>query len=162
VDFSQNWEFNTTSTIQEIELYYQYSDTVYFGVTNSSEYAPFPSAPLDFHTLEGRINCNDETELKVKLRNTSPFDLNGVLEFQLGDLLELNSPQPSYDSIVGQSVYWSYNDLKSWSNLISQLTVNTPNETYIGEYVSNTVRVFSWYDGELLLINEVEITEQIR
>ncbi len=159
--FSQEWEFNTTENIQEIELNSEYVDTLFFGVANSTDYNPTPTGELDFFSSEGRILCYDESTLNIKLRNTSPYILNGVIEVEIDNQLELSSTQPAYDSIVGQSVFWSFDNLESWDFELSHLIINTPDESLIGSFVTNTVSVYGWHDEELLLIGEEERTEQI-
>lgn len=51
-----------------------------------------------------------------------------------------------------QIAYWSYHDPTSFTMRFDDVNLFTPSEEHIGEYITNTMIVHAWFEGELVPI----------
>ncbi len=159
VEYSGSWTNYTTPTELTLEFPINGGVPVYFGVTNES--VPAPSACVDFYQWGAGVPCNDQLGYNICYRNMSPYPISGVIEVVLDDLLEYNYSNPPAESIDGQTISWSFENLASWEMFFDDLVVNTPSEQNIGDFMSSSVTIYVDYEGELIPITEQFIEQEV-
>ncbi len=159
VNYSAEWESYTTELSQIISVPQSSNDPVFFGVTDNT--APLPTECVDFYQTGAGVPCNDFLNYNICYRNMSPYAVSGVIEVQLDDLLQFASSVPAADSIVGQSVFWSFQNQQSWVLNMDDLLVQTPTEESIGEIMFTTAIVYVWHEGELIEVVSETIEQMV-
>lgn len=101
--------------------------------------------------------CGAVVQQTISLLNNGTTTPQGVVALTLDPLFTFTGSNPAPDSIVGNTLYWSYDSL-GWYQIWQQaLTVQLPDASHIGEAMQNTILV--WRDdgmGQLILSDAVE------
>ena len=159
VNYTANWT-NYTTDISQTSVYPQNGgQTIYFGVTN--EAVPSPSACVDFYQWGFGVPCNDVLNFNICYRNMSPYPISGVVQVVLDPLVSYNSSYPSNATVNGNVVTWEFADLGSWVMNFDDIIINTPDETHIGEFMTNSVTIFAMWEGSLIPLTEQIITQEV-
>lgn len=83
----------------------------------------------------------------VNVGTTGP--LEGYLQLTLDPLVTFNSSVIAPDSVVGNNIYWGFDDLDLFEQWTMRLNVDMPGVAYIGDTIHATVTVFASDDGGL-------------
>jgi uncharacterized repeat protein (TIGR01451 family) len=125
------------------------SDSLVYTIINDIAYEPRDS--LDFglypDTLIYQVNteffggwrCNDTTTYWLNIQNSGTTIVSGLVHLELDDSLYYISADILPDSVVGQHIYWYYEDLFYFDNELIGVQVGTPDG--MADTVSSTLTV---------------------
>ena len=117
-----------------IDSNFIYIDSLDFGMAPLSV---FDSIQVDM-TI-GQTTCDQESNLWIGIDNLGTTFPSGIVHLILDDSVTFVNSNPLPDSIVGQSVYWSYDSLFYFGS--ESITVNTlmPSFLSMGDVLTHTV-----------------------
>ncbi len=159
VTYTSDWTTYTTEVSLESEFPQLIENEVLFGVANDE--IPAPSGIVSLYQEGAGIPCNDQLEYTFGYRNSTPYPISGVLKLELDELYSILDFGLTPDSIVDQTIYWSYSEIDSWVMNTIEMIIGTPSEEYIGDYVTNTVTLYVWVDDELVELDVQELSQEV-
>lgn len=113
------------------------SDSLVYTIIADDTYEPRDSLDFGIHpdTLIHELNaeiigglprCNDTINYWVNFQNSGTSIAAGLVHVELDDSLHYVTAEVLPDSVVGQHIYWSYEDLFYFDNLLIGFQVGTP------------------------------------
>lgn len=129
-NMSSNFGFTTPSTIQaevtddsDVEIFYGIKTLVAeAGVLVSNASAP--------------TRCGFEVPFWIDYQNTGTVIGNVIISFEIDSLANFISSSPMPDSIVGNTIYWSHENLPITHSGQINLILQMPGVEFIGEYLT--------------------------
>ena len=103
--------------------------------------------------------CSGSAQQHISLLNAGTTTPQGVVGLTLDSLFTFIGSSPLPDSIVGNTLFWSFDSLGWYQFWQQELSVQMPDASHIGDTTLNTVMV--WADdglGGLALVETVELT----
>lgn len=100
-----------------------------FEQRDSMDFGLYPDTliyEVDPNLIGSFPRCNDTIVYWVNYRNTGTTIVSGQIHLELDDSLHYVSAEVAPDSIVGQNIYWSYDDLYFGEYRYMTLMVGTP------------------------------------
>jgi len=116
-------------------------DTIYFGyepIVEFSKLEPDLSAPI--------TRCNEISKFVSHVTNKGTLPSDGILSIEVDSLTQVinqNQFNPQPDSIVGQQIFWSVNQLYPTEQQRFEFFLKNPNENYFGQTMSFETTVIS-------------------
>ncbi len=129
-----NFELTTPQEVM-IEISNGSNQEVLFGlqpnILEMEGILGFTSAPT---------RCGFKVPFWIDYQNYGTLVANGVIELQLDDLVDYVSAIPEPDSIVGNSIFWSFENLPPTASGQIEIILQMPSADFIGEWLSmNTI-----------------------
>lgn len=128
------WDIVTDSStyLVIIDSSYYHRDSLDFGL--------YPNSIVD--TLDGDLVggfplCNSVNNLWIGIDNFGTTIPSGIISLQLDDNLTYQGADITPDSIVGQTIYWSYDSLYYFDNYNVNVQVLMPDFNSINDTVTN-------------------------
>jgi uncharacterized repeat protein (TIGR01451 family) len=125
------------------------SDSLVYTIINDIAYEPRDSLDFGLYPdsliyevnaeLFGGRRCNDTTTYFLNIQNSGTTIASGLVHLELDDSLYYVSANILPDSVVGQHVYWYYEDLFYFDNEVIRVQVGTPDG--MADTVSSTLTV---------------------
>lgn len=120
----EHWEISTDSAFYTLNITdsFESRDSLNFGIYPDTFYHE-----VNAEFIGGFPRCNDTISYALSLQNTGTIMIeSGLIHLELDDSLYYVSAAPAPDSIVGQHIYWHYEDLLfgEWHTIFMQ--VGTP------------------------------------
>ena len=146
--------FSTTSNPLSISVG-QESSEVMMGVSNE-----LPQADLSVTFYNGNgigYPCDDWVYHDVCFMNEGNFAMDGIVEVELDSLFQDYSEFTPIDSVVGNTIYMSFENLLPGQSYCPFFDLLTPNADFFGETISSTARVYGMLDGAQVAYGEDEL-----
>jgi hypothetical protein len=144
---------NTTPapyTISAINL--EYGGVFYLGLTDDEVYY---SIEVDIHPSGGGYQCNGEFSYhRTYFRNLGSEPISGIVKIDYDALFEGYYELTQIDSVVGNSIYMSYEDLLPGQSHYYKVYLITPEFATMGEYLTTTSYVYSMDGDEVIIVAE--------
>ncbi len=134
------------------------STTVNFGLTND---VPNYEVEVNFFPDGNTFLCNTDFEYNIYFQNLGNIAISGVLEIEYDELFQSYEEITPIDSVNGNKVYMSFENLLPGHSLLYDIDLITPTVDFIGEYVTSTARVYGYYEGEQVAFGEDSIHMEI-
>ena len=150
--------YNTTTSPQVFNPNFNLSTQRMFGVSNAM---PMFGIGVDFYPDGLSFLCNDYTNFNICFRNLGNVPIDGIIELEYDELFQGYQEVTTVDSVIGNTVYMSYENLLPGQMFIYNIELLTPTVDHIGEYVTNFARVYGYYDGNQVAYGERERTTEI-
>lgn len=126
------------------------SDSLVYTIINDISYDPRDSLDFGLYPDEliyevtseftsGGRRCNDTTSYWLTIQNSGTTIASGLVHLELDDSLYYVSANILPDSVVGQHIYWHYEDLFYFDHEIIHVRVGTPDG--FEDAVSSTLTV---------------------
>jgi Secretion system C-terminal sorting domain/FG-GAP-like repeat len=134
-----NWHLTTDSLLYNvlIDSNYVIVDSLLFGF--------FPDTVLDnlnCQIVGSNSPCGQLRTLWGSVQNVGTSIPSGSIEMELDQSLTYNSTMYSVpDSVVGQIVYWSFDSLYYYHDIIKEIQVQMPGVSGIGDTLISTFKV---------------------
>ena len=153
-----DFPFNTTPYPAEFNAETSESAQLLLGVSNNAadfevEVNIYPSGNFFF--------CNQYFDYDVAFRNMGNVPIDGIVEIEYDELFQDFQEVTPIDSVIGNTIYMSYQNLLPGQMFIYEINLLTPTVDHIGEFVTNYARVYGYSDGEEVAFGEDELTMEI-
>jgi len=130
------WSITSDSSIYHIDVdgSFVYEDSLDFGF--------YPDTIVDSISVQlvgGFPRCNDTVNYWIDVQNVGTTNPSGIVQLILDDSLEFYDSYPSPDSIIGQAVYWTFDTLDYFDNIIFNVHVIMPDFMSIGDTLMSSV-----------------------
>ncbi len=144
----EGFEFTTPSTVM-VSVDDNSVSEVCYGIFSAEEnigaLITVSSAPT---------RCGFEVPFWIDYQNTGTVTGNAVISFEIDPLASFISSVPAPDSIVGNIVYWSHNNLPPTHSGQIDLLIQMPGVEHLGEYLSFNAQVTIYnLDGSISEFN---------
>ncbi|MFT5822601.1 MAG: putative repeat protein (TIGR01451 family) [Crocinitomix sp.] len=119
----EHWEVSSDSLVYTIVV----DDT--FEPRDSLDFGLYPDTlihELNAELIGGLPRCHDTINYWVHFQNTGTTIASGFVHVELDDSLYYVTADILPDSVVGQHVYWNYEDLFYFDDILIALQVGTP------------------------------------
>jgi uncharacterized repeat protein (TIGR01451 family) len=149
-DLPLNWIVTTDSLSYTISFN---SDTTFIDSLDFGIYPLFEIPDLEVSLTGGNHRCNSKVQFWIHIMNEGPPVDSAIIEVELDDLTELSNVQVPPDSVNGNLIYWSMEDLDYFENFDLYFSLDIPGEDLIGEEIITSLRVFKYdaNDDEYLI-----------
>lgn len=100
-----------------------------FEVRDSLDFGLYPDSLVHEVTpdLTGNFpRCNDTITYWLNVKNTGTYVVSGLIDLELDDSLDYVMADILPDSVVGQHIYWSYEDLFYFDDYSIAVQIGTP------------------------------------
>ncbi len=155
---SDNFPFPTNTNPKQITLSGMDQDGLDFGVSN--ELVEFAIC-IDLYPDGNGSSCNDYSTHNICYRNMGNVPIDGVVELEYDELFQGYQEITAIDSVNGNKVYMSFENLLPGEMFFYDVSLLTPTEDHIGENVTSTARVYGYYDEEQVAYGEQELTMEV-
>jgi uncharacterized repeat protein (TIGR01451 family) len=98
---------------------------------------------LDPNLISGGQRCDFDVNFWINIENTGTQISNGIIELQLDNLVSFVNSDIPPDSVIGNSIYWHYNNLLYFENEQINILVHMPNFSHMGETMTSFLNVYS-------------------
>lgn len=132
----QYWDIVTDSSIYHVNL------SPNFTTIDSLNFGLYPNTILDSVSTElvGMFpRCNQIVNYYLNIANSGTTVPSGVIHLKLDDALIYAGAPVQPDSIVGQNIFWSYNNLNYFKDTLFVLQVIMPDFNSIGDTLTSTL-----------------------
>ena len=146
----EHWEISSDSLVYTILV----DDT--YEPRDSLDFGFFPDTlihELNAELIGGLPRCNDTINYWVQFQNTGTTIASGFVHIELDDSLYYVSADVLPDSVVGQNVYWNYEDLFYFEDQSIGLQVGTP-DGYEDDLSSNLTVTIDSLGAEVFSVTE--------
>lgn len=145
---------NTTPSPQSFNANTSASTQLMFGV---HELNPAFGLGVDVYPSGFTFLCNEYTNFNICFRNLGNVPVDGVVELQYDPLFQGYQEVTPIDSVIGNSVYMSFENLLPGQMFFYDVVLLTPTVDHIGEYITNIAKVYAYYEG-----NQEAYAERVR
>jgi hypothetical protein len=122
---------------------------------DSLDFGLYPDSLFDAIEIDitgGNAKCDNLVNYWINVENTGTTLPSGVLELTLDDSLIYESSSVEPDSIIGQTIYWSYDSLYYFSNYRIRIAVQMP------DYLSEGDEITSFFNATVDSLGDAIIT----
>jgi hypothetical protein len=115
-------------------LSYQMHIDSSFTTVDSLDFGFYPDTVITSLTTQlaaGTPRCSDTINYWITYANNGTTFASGIVEIQLHDSVSYVSASPAADSIIGQSIYWSYDSLSYFAQ--GQINIQVAMPDYLSE-----------------------------
>lgn len=158
IEYFNEWESYTTP-ISYLVSEGATNSNFNFGVSNLE--TPPISMCVDFYQSGNGVPCNDILNYNICYRNTSPYPIDGEITIELDPLTNYYSSSPDAESIEGNTITWSFENLQPYEMFFDNIVINTPSELSIGEYITHELILNAGVTSEFTFALETEITQEV-
>lgn len=122
-DLDDYWRISSDSLVYtlNIDVDYEQRDSLDFGI-----YPDTIFYEIDADLIGGYPRCNDTINYYINIRNIGTTIASGFVHLELDDSLYYVSADILPDSIVGQNLYWTYNELFFDEHELITVNIGTP------------------------------------
>jgi uncharacterized repeat protein (TIGR01451 family) len=119
----ENWTVSSDSLVYTIDVNIDYEprDSLDFGL-----YPETLVYQVNADLVGGLPRCNDTINYWVQFQNAGTTIASGLVHVELDDSLYYVTADILPDSVVGKNVYWNYEDLFYFDEMLIALQVGTP------------------------------------
>lgn len=145
----EHWSIVTDS------LAYTISIDEFLTSRDSLDFGFYPDSLFDAIEIDiagGSAKCDRLVNYWINVENTGTTLPSGILELTLDDSLMYVSSSAEPDSIVGQTIYWSYDSLYYFSNYRIQIAVQMP------DYLSEGDEITSFFNATVDSLGDPIVT----
>ena len=150
--------FNTTDNPQIFDTSTATSTHLSFGV--SSEEPDFAIC-IDLYPSGNGFLCNDYANHNICFRNMGNVPIDGIVEVAYDELFQGHQEVTPIDSVVGNNVYMSFENLLPGEMFFYDIDLLTPTVDHIGEYITSYARIYGYYEENQVAFGEQELTMEI-
>ncbi|MEO0403304.1 MAG: FG-GAP-like repeat-containing protein, partial [Bacteroidota bacterium] len=129
-----------------------------FGVSKEE---PLYGIDVDFYPTGVGYPCNDWENHNICFRNQGNVTLSGIVEIQINELFQDYQEVTPIDSVVGNTLYMSFNGLEPGQMFFYDVLLLTPDVEYIGEFITSIALVYGFHDGEQVAFGSEELTVEM-
>ena len=133
-----NWNLTTNPASYTVELD---SNSTSVDSLNFGFYPGNPVTAVQPLLTGGFPRCNSLVKYWVSLSNIGSTMPSGVVVLEIPPQASLSSTSFTPDSIVGQSIFWTFADLEYFSTSTFEVEVEFPGFEFIGETLSSTLNI---------------------
>ena len=137
----------------ELDYWYITSDSLSYHVSIDDDFsfldsADFGMAPVEtIHAVDANLvgafpRCNNIINYWLSITNEGTTFPSGVICLTLDDEIAFHDAEIVPDSIVGQNIYWHYNDIYFFSDFVLNLEVEMPDFELMGDTLSSLLNVY--------------------
>lgn len=124
-NFSDHWEITSPYDSYDVELVHgTLIDTLDFGL-----YPLLFVDSISSSHVNRPFRCLSDQFMQFKIKNEGTTLPAGIVELELDDSLTFISAEIIPDSVIDQTVYWSYDSLNWFSEINYRILVQTPHES---------------------------------
>ncbi|MFK7757756.1 MAG: FG-GAP-like repeat-containing protein [Flavobacteriales bacterium] len=128
-----------------------------FGISSLEDF--YGSETILLRTQTGL--CNDNSYYKVGFINTGNTPVDGIIELEMDPLFQGYSEISPIDSVNGNLIYFSFEDLAPGLAHLADIALITPTTDQIGEYFTHTARVYGYSESTEISSSEKEFTAEV-
>ncbi|MGB1031771.1 MAG: FG-GAP repeat domain-containing protein, partial [Flavobacteriales bacterium] len=158
VQFNPTFPFNTTPNPVIIDPATASSTALEFGVSNE---APLFGICIDLYPSGNGFLCNDWSNHNICYRNMGNVPIDGIVELEYDALFQGHSEVTPIDSVNGNIVYMSFQNLQPGQMFFYDVNLNTPTVDHIGEFVTSHARVTGFFEGNQVAYGEKTLEMEI-
>lgn len=154
----QNWSLTTSSPTFNLVLSDTNSieDSLFFGlIANALVYEVTPEL------VGGFPRCNTLMNMWISASNHGTSTVSGVLELNLDESITFVSSQVLPDSIVGNSIFWSYDSLNPFGFNYHNITVQMPSFLSMGDELISSLTNYTYDSSNNLVQTSADTLSQI-
>lgn len=133
-----------------------FADSIEFGLYPDSTFIDL-SASFD----HSNVSCGQNGVYYLSMNNSGPLTISGTIAITLHDSVEFITSNWNVDSIVGQSIYWTYDNL-TFANQTLELTVQFPDSNEVTDTLNTFVKIYvdqiSPTDAYFIDTNVIQLT----
>ncbi len=127
-NMSSGFGFTTPSTVQ-VEVIDDSEIEIFYGINTITE-----EAGIMVTNSSAPTRCGFEVPFWIDYQNTGTVIGNVVISFEIDSLANFVSATPLPDSIVGNTIYWSHENLPITHSGQINLILQMPGVEFLGEY----------------------------
>lgn len=158
LQYTPFFPYNTTPNPAVFDSESSEETTFLFGVSNE---LPLFAVDVDFYPNGNGFLCNDWSNHNICFRNLGNVPIDGVVEVEYDELFQGHLEMTEIDSVNGNSVYMSFENLLPGQMFFYDVSLLTPTVDHIGEFISSTARIYGYYDGDQVAFGEEERSMEI-
>jgi uncharacterized repeat protein (TIGR01451 family) len=129
-----------------------------FGVSNTM---PIYDVAISQYPTSSNFFCESISNYIIMFKNMGNWLIDGVVEFEYDTLFQGYQELTPIDSVNGNSVYMSFQNLLPGETRAYFINLLSPSVDYIGETVNTTAYVYGYFEGELAAYGEHEFPLEI-
>ncbi len=150
-DNSSIFPYYSTSTpqTQYFDIFGPNNAVRRFGLTATQ---PVWGMCIDFYPDAPR--CDTWVNHNICFRNESTYPISGYLYIDFDSIYVGIDTITPIDSIVGNRIYMSYQNLQPGQMFMYDVLLKTPNFEFMGSMIHNHAMIFGFYNGELVASGE--------
>ncbi len=142
---STNYPYYTTASSYNITSGLQSNQTHNFGITFE-----VPNFNICVDVYPTWYICNTFVNFNICFRNTGNLPISGVLTFNHDPLYSSYYEVTPIDSVAGNTLYFSYENLMPGEMFFYDVELYTPTVDFLGEMLLNNVNVTGYNGGQLV------------
>jgi uncharacterized repeat protein (TIGR01451 family) len=150
--------FHTTPNLVLFNVETAESALILFGVSNEE---PDFAVELYLYPAGNGFLCNDYSNHNLSFRNMGNVPIHGVIELEYDELFQGHQEITPIDSVVGNIVYMSFENLLPGQMFFYNIDLLTPTVDHVGEFVTSFARIYGYNEGEQVAYGEKELTMEI-
>ena len=133
-----------------------WNQPILFGISDEE-----PDFELDVHAFpnQGGMMCNDTLSYDVCVRNLGNRIIDGMISVEIDSLFQDIIESANTDSVVGNTIYLSFDSLYPGHMDCQEFIVLTPSEVNIGDLVTIELSAVGFHEGEEVALG---ITERVQ
>lgn len=135
-----------------------------FTLMDSLDFGIYPSIIMDSLSADitgGLARCNNVVNYWLNIRNLGTTIIDGKIELHLDTSITFVSASLPHDSIIGNTVYWSYEDLSFFDYTLIKCTVQMPDFNSIGDTLQSLVYATIIDSSDQIIFSSSDTLDQI-
>ncbi len=163
-NYSVNYSIDPLWNLTSDSSSYSPSLTVANPIATNLDFGFYPVSILTIidPILTGALpRCNDTINYWVNVRNQGTTIPSGIIHLQLDDSITYISSSTPPDSIIGQNIYWNYNNLNYYTEELINLQVQMPPFTSMGDTLTSNLTVHELNGSNAIIYSNSNLLKQV-